>query len=141
MDTTDGDLVYLTNLAAKYGKKTGRDWIAYLAITLMLGGAAFFSTVNAISLQISKYKLETTLSQCSKQADEPATIAGLPSPYQNVSHDFSKPLPSLNVYYSDEAAGTCNYLEIPPTIGAGTTCKTSSPQANTVTFANIKYQI
>ena len=149
MDTSDGDLTYLGNLAAKYntGVATTKDWSTVIAIMLLLAGVAFYSTVNAISLQISKYKLEQTLAQYNQQPDVINSTISIPAPYQNISFDFEQQLPNLYIDYINNQEGTCNTIaiELPPTLyqqdSNQDSCEQTSKQEKVINFGGNVYRL
>jgi len=122
MDSYDGDMKFLANLADKYKKTsiTKKDLYVISGGILLLLGMLFFQTVNALTLQFKNIKLERTLAQYSKPAENQSPVNELPEPYalENVSYDFTKPMPSLSASYLDNKNGTCNSvdIELPPTL-------------------------
>jgi len=132
MDNSNDDMEYINSLAAKYKKTsiTKKEIYTLLAVLLLLGGVAFYQTVNALTLQITNIQLERTLAEYSKPAQDQSLVNELPTPYfsQNTSFDFSKALPDLN--HTNKAPQTTE-LEIPPTV--------KNNQVDNVIFAGKKY--
>lgn len=149
MSGYDRDMEYLEDLASKYKKRsiTKKDIYTLGAVLVLLGGVSLYSTVNAFTLKLTNIKLERTIAQYSKPAEIQSPVNELPAQYlaQNVSFDFTKPMPGFTFTYLDTANKTCNVvaLEIPPTLSQRNSnlkpCEFNKNEDKTVTFADIKY--
>lgn len=143
MDSSDRDLAFVNNLATKYKEKsiTKKDLYTLGGVFLLLAGVAFYQTVNAVGLQLTNIKLERTLAQYSKPVENQSPMNELPTydSIQDVSLDFSKPLPDLTFNYIDDKNKICGTatLELPPTLSGANGCALSSN--NNITFAETQY--
>lgn len=128
MDTIDTDLDFLARLANKYKKYTMTKKEIYTIVTavILLCTATIFQTVNALTLQANNEKLKTILVKYITPPPGERVIETLPAPYlaQNVSLDFTRPMPQIKADCLNINSQACQQteLELPPTLTTKNNC-------------------